>query len=119
MMKNRSHGSITTLWESEGIYPGKSWDNLVSVLGSFFGECIRRRYGGEWRQTEGQWAIAFDDRNAIFPFAKMSKHFQGEDESILGLYRTIPLVFGEILKDEIPLGWRIGPNPRDEYSRDS
>ena len=77
-------------------------DNLVSVLGSFFGECIRRRYGGEWRQTEGQWAIAFDDRNAIFPFAKMSKHFHGEDESILGLYRTIPLVFGEILKDKFP-----------------
>jgi hypothetical protein len=75
-------------------------DNLVSVLGSFFGECIRRRYGGEWRQTEGQWAIVFDDRNAIFPFAKMSKHFQGEDESILGLYRTIPLVFGQVLKDE-------------------
>ena len=47
-------------------------DNLVSVLGSFFGECIRRRYGGEWRQTEGQWAIVFDDRNAIFPFTKMA-----------------------------------------------
>ncbi|MGO9311904.1 MAG: hypothetical protein ACLQBD_24145 [Syntrophobacteraceae bacterium] len=74
--------------------------HLVSLLGSFFGECIRRRYGGEWRQTEGQWAIVFDDRNAIFPFAKMSKHFQGEDESILGMYRTIPLVFGEVLKGE-------------------
>ena len=35
-------------------------DNLIDVLGSFFGECIRHRYGGVWRQTEGGWAISFD-----------------------------------------------------------
>lgn len=31
-------------------------ERLVSVLGSFFGEAVRHRYGGEWRQVEGRWA---------------------------------------------------------------
>ena len=75
-------------------------DNLIDVLGSFFGECIRHRYGGVWRQTEHGWAISFDDNNAVFPFAKISKHFDKEGESILGLYTSIPLVFKEVLKDE-------------------
>ena len=66
-------------------------DNLIDVFGSFFGECIRHRYGGVWMQTENGWAILFDDNNAVFPFAKMSKHFDEEGESILGLYTSIPL----------------------------
>ncbi len=74
---------------------------LVSVLGSFFGECIRRRFGGEWRFTGGQWAIVFDPANAAFPFAKISKHFQSDGESILGMYKTIPLVFKKTLKSEL------------------
>ncbi|MGA2027256.1 MAG: hypothetical protein ABSH17_09350 [Syntrophobacteraceae bacterium] len=75
-------------------------DKLIDVLGSFFGECIRHSYGGVWRQTEHGWAISFDDNNAVFPFAKMSKHFDEEGESILGLYTSIPLVFKEVLKGE-------------------
>ena len=50
-------------------------NSLIDVLGSFFGECIRHSFGGVWKQTEGGWAISFDDNNAVFPFAKISKHF--------------------------------------------
>jgi hypothetical protein len=65
-------------------------DDMVSVPGSFFGEWVRRRFGGEWKLSEGEWAVAFDGSNAVFPFSKMSKHLQEEGESILGLYKTIP-----------------------------
>jgi hypothetical protein len=75
-------------------------DKLVSVLGSFFGECIRRRFGGEWKLTEGRWSIEFGPGNAVFPFAKVGKHFQDDGESILGMYKTIPHVFREVLKRE-------------------
>jgi hypothetical protein len=75
-------------------------DKLKDVLGSFFGECIRQRYGGVWKQTEYGWAISFDDKNAVFPFSKISKHFDDEGESILGLYTSIPVVFKEVLKGE-------------------
>jgi hypothetical protein len=75
-------------------------DNLIDVLGSFFGECIRHRYGGVWRQTEGRWGISFDDNNAVSPFAKISKHLDQEGESILSLYTSIPLVFKDVLKGE-------------------
>ncbi len=90
---------------------GEVLGSLVDLLGSFFGECIRRRFGGEWRQIEGRPAIVFDDRNAIFPFAKISKHFQGEGESILGMYRTIPVVFGKVLKGEISSVGSSAPAP--------
>ncbi len=75
-------------------------NSLIDVLGSFFGECIRHSYGGVWRQTERGWAISFDDNNAVFPFAKISKHFDQEGESILSLYTSIPLVFKEVLKGD-------------------
>ena len=78
-------------------------DNLINVLGSFFGECIRHSYGGAWKQTENGWAISFDDKNAVFPFSKMSKHFEREGESILGLSTSIPVVFKEILQGKSDL----------------
>ena len=74
-------------------------EGLVSVLGSFFGECIRRRYGGEWKEIEGRWAIAFDDHNVIYPLTKVGKHFESEGNSILSLYASIPLLFKDVLKD--------------------
>lgn len=89
-------------------------DNLIDVFGSFFGECIRHRYGGVWMQTENGWAILFDDNNAVFPFAKMSKHFDEEGESILGLYTSIPLVFKEVLEaDSGPADMNTGMNAHE------
>src|SRR5262247_3056399 len=43
---------------------------LISVFGSFLGECIVRCYGAVWRQREGVWCVAFDEKNIAFPFAK-------------------------------------------------
>jgi hypothetical protein len=63
---------------------------LVSVLGSFLGECIIANAGGSWRWTEErQWGVAFPNNNWSFPFAKVSKLFENGLEggdSILSFY---------------------------------
>src|SRR4051812_18555727 len=48
-------------------------DKLVSVFGSFLGECIVRCHGGVWTEREGVWCVAFGDDNCAFPFAKVLK----------------------------------------------
>lgn len=67
---------------------------LTDVIGSFLGECVVRRYGGRWRQEEGQWCVAFDDENAAFPFAGVRKQIEkGPEESILVFFDTVPVLF--------------------------
>src|SRR5262245_3425447 len=57
---------------------------LTSTLGSFLGECIVHCFGGGWREVDGTWGIYFDDLNAAFPFAKVSKHLaNGRSDSVL------------------------------------
>jgi len=67
--------------------------HLASIGGSFFGECIRRRYGGEWKLIGDKWAVAFDSDQAVFPYTRVSRHLEGDGESIVGLYKTIPALF--------------------------
>ena len=67
---------------------------LVSNLGSFLGECIIRSYGGVWAEIDGQWGVQFDERNAVYPFNKVSKQLEsGSDDSVLSLFTMIPVVF--------------------------
>lgn len=69
-------------------------NRLVSVLGSFLGECVKRNFGGEWAQTENGLAIVFSDGNGVFPFSKIEKHFRnGNEDSIFSFYQTIPIIF--------------------------
>lgn len=68
--------------------------NLVSVLGSYLGECIIRNFGGSWVKQGGGWCVAFDERNRAFPFAKIEKRFErGDEESIVAFYTAIPVLF--------------------------
>lgn len=74
-------------------------ERLSQTLGSFLGECVIRRYGGEWRELEGSWAVCFDADNAAFPFNKVRKQFaNGPDDGIFGWFETIPLVFARQLE---------------------
>ena len=69
-------------------------DKLTSVFGSFLGECIVHCYGGTWRQHEEGWAIAFDDNNVAFPFAKVAKQIDnGGEDSIASFFTAMPFVF--------------------------
>lgn len=81
-------------------------NKLISVLGSFLGECIVRSYGGTWRQHEGIWCVVFNDKNMAFPFAKVAKQIDyGLEDGIAGFFKLIPIVF-----EDLPLAERSAPN---------
>jgi hypothetical protein len=67
-------------------------EQLTQVLGSFFGECVIRCYGGRWRRDEGGWGVQFDDSNAAYPINKVRKQFDNGVEggdSILSFFDSI------------------------------
>lgn len=69
-------------------------ENLVNTLGSFLGQTIIFCYGGDWREEDGNWAVAFDDTNKVYPFNKVRKQFaNGEEDSIDSFFTAIPVVF--------------------------
>jgi hypothetical protein len=69
-------------------------EKLVQTLGSFFGECIVRTYGGTWAKVDGRWAVRFDEKNSVFPFTKVQKHLaNGSEDSVLSLFTVIPRAF--------------------------
>ncbi len=91
-------GYIERLRQSNGLQDEATREKLTSVFGSYLGECIVRCYGGRWEQREGVWCIAFDSRNAAFPFAKVAKQMQNGLEDGMGSFFTlIPVVFAKCL----------------------
>jgi hypothetical protein len=67
---------------------------LVSVFGSYLGECIIRCYGGKWENEDGQWRVNFDDKACAYPFNKVEKQFEnGMEDSIMSFFEVIPALF--------------------------
>ncbi len=102
-------------------------ESLVSVIGSFLGECIIQNYGGKWGEFDGHWGIMFSERppdmpmaeeiitqteeealseactlQAVFPFSKVFKQFQQGHkggESIIAFYDLLgPMLKGPKVK---------------------
>ncbi|HVG29345.1 MAG TPA: hypothetical protein VM864_06450 [Pyrinomonadaceae bacterium] len=72
--------------------------SISSLIGSFLGECVINNYGGSWRETGDGVGVCFDESNCVFPFAKVHKQFlHGEGDSILSFYRTIGIVFKDLI----------------------
>ncbi len=79
--------------QHEGGNPSNRAD-LINTLGSYLGEVITQSFGGEWAEVERSWSIRFDDRNAVFPFAKVAKQLEnGRGYSVLGFFTLIPVLF--------------------------
>jgi hypothetical protein len=71
-----------------------SRDGLINTFGSLLGECIIRSYGGEWACVDGSWCLRCDEKNAVFPFAKVAKQLEnGSADAVLGFFTIIPIVF--------------------------
>jgi hypothetical protein len=69
---------------------------FVWALGAYLGESIIRVFGGEWKQINGIWGIAFDERNAAFPFAKVHKQIRNGHEggdSVASFFNSIGGLF--------------------------
>ena len=81
---------------NKGSFEKEEWQGLINSLGSFLGKCIIENYGGQWELNNetGSAAIAFDNNNKVYPFAKVSKQFEnGLVDSIYSFFRVIPTVF--------------------------
>ena len=75
-------------------------EGLISVIGSFLGECIIHCYGGTWERDGkyGIWGVSFNESNAAFPFSKVRKQIEnGIDagDSILSFFNSIGLLFAQ------------------------
>ena len=67
---------------------------LVNVIGSYLGECIIRCHGGRWTRDQDGWFVAFDARNAVYPFSKVEKQFaNGREDGIHSFFTLIPIAF--------------------------
>ncbi|HEX9939004.1 MAG TPA: hypothetical protein VGB15_17820 [Longimicrobium sp.] len=74
-------------------------DQYVTLIGAVLGESIIATFGGAWTATEEGWAVRFDERSQVLPFERARKHLNdGADESVLTLFRSIPLVFEQALR---------------------
>lgn len=74
-------------------------DQYTTLVGAVLGESIVATFGGAWTATEEGWAVRFDERSQVLPFDRARKHLQeGADESVLTLFRSIPLVFEQALR---------------------
>lgn len=69
-------------------------EGLVAPLGAFLGECIIHRYGGEWANVDGSWCIEFAKGKEAYPLTKVGKQLvHGEEDSVLGFFHMLPIVF--------------------------
>lgn len=74
-------------------------DQYTTLIGAVLGESIIAAFGGAWAATAEGWAVRFDERSQVLPFERARKHLQdGADESVLTLFRSIPLVFEQALR---------------------
>ena len=81
---------------NKGNFEKEESKGLINSLGSFLGQCIIENYGGQWQldNETGSVAVAFDDKNKAYPFAKVSKQFEnGLEDSVYSFYNVIPSVF--------------------------
>ena len=93
-------GYIERLRDSGEFENAETRTKLISVFGSFLGECIVRCYGGAWKQHEsGVWCVAFNEDNIAFPFAKVTKQIDyGLEDGIASFFNVIPTIFQDLAR---------------------
>jgi hypothetical protein len=89
-------GYIERMRQSDKFKDRATYEKLANVFGSFLGECVVKCYGGAWTEREGDWCVAFDSRNVVFPFAKVAKQMEnGREDGIGSFFTIIPEVFAK------------------------
>lgn len=74
--------------------PAEEVDETCKVWGSYFGEVVRRRFGGEW-SVETYPGKPFATLtlsvggNKLFPTMKVHRRLTGEDDSIWSFYKMV------------------------------
>lgn len=74
-------------------------EQYTTLIGAVLGESIVAAYGGAWTPTDEGWAVRFDANSRVLPFDRARRHLRdGADESVLALFRSIPLVYASALE---------------------
>jgi hypothetical protein len=74
-------------------------DQYTTLIGAVLGESLVAAYGGAWVPTHEGWVVRWDERSQVLPFDRARKHLlEGPDESVLALFRSIPLVFADAIE---------------------
>jgi hypothetical protein len=64
-----------------------NWSGLINACGAFFGACIIENYGGIWNKNDNEnVGISCNNKNRAFPFAKVSKPFGTDLETLYALF---------------------------------
>ena len=80
--------------KAAGILNGPGREKLISVFGSFLGECIARSWGGSWKQRDGAWGIAFNHEHIALPFAAVASQLErGRARGIGKYFDRVPIQF--------------------------
>ncbi|HKV33644.1 MAG TPA: hypothetical protein VJP89_04970 [Pyrinomonadaceae bacterium] len=82
-------------------------DKLVSVFGSYLGECLVRCYDGTWQEHgEGDWCVAFENGTRAFPFSKVRKQMDnGSSDGITSFFSAIPAIL-KYSSDAVVSTWK-------------
>jgi hypothetical protein len=89
-------GYIERLREAGQFENAEAKTKLISVFGSFVGECMLRCYGGTWKLHEGVWCVTFRKGEMAFPFAKVTKQIDyGLGDGISSFFNVIPTILGD------------------------
>ncbi len=75
---------------------------LTNVLGSFYGECIRRQFTGEWTEYEGAYMVRLENGQLVSPFSKVMKQFES-GESVASFFTSIPRMLKQFPNQKDPL----------------
>jgi len=72
----------------------KTNTGAFTLAGSFFGECLRRVYGGQWvANVDGeQWGLQIDEKLVVYPFNRLYRHIIDEKrgaDSLIGMFQWV------------------------------
>lgn len=82
------YGDESLEWISEAL-PGSD-ENLVLVIGPFYGEAIINRLGGEWVMVGKEPSIKLPNGMLIFPYGKVHKNLiNGSEDSIFHFFKYL------------------------------
>jgi hypothetical protein len=89
-------GYIERLRQSGQLQPEAMRQKLISVLGSFLGECMVLCYGGSWVKQDGMWGVSIGDNFIAYPFNKLGKQMDnGLEDSIDSFFTSIPKLLSD------------------------
>jgi hypothetical protein len=79
-----------------GALDEKTRTRLISMFGSFLGECCVRAYGGRWEVVDEEWIVVIGPQMTAHPLRRVWKRFDEGPEASLAAFFSF---LGELKAD--------------------